>query len=107
MPRLGKTAGSRARAAARERASVRLVENLFQPALANGHAGEKRRGAGAGLAEGEKPSRPSLVATWRWPENVRPELAAAGVERLVQTMYGGRRERIVLPPGVAAVAFGG
>jgi hypothetical protein len=43
----------------------------------------------------------------RWPENVRVELADAGVRLLVGTMYGGRRERIVLPLAVAAVAFGG
>jgi hypothetical protein len=33
--------------------------------------------------------------------------ADAGVRLLVATMYGGRRERIVPPPAVAAVAFGG
>jgi hypothetical protein len=33
-------------------------------------------------------------------------VAEAGVRRLVET-NGGRRERIVLPPAVAAVAFGG
>jgi hypothetical protein len=38
---------------------------------------------------------------------VRGELADAGAELLVATMYGGQRERIVLPPAVAAVAFGG
>jgi hypothetical protein len=38
---------------------------------------------------------------------LKRELAVDGVKLLVQTMYGGRRERIVLPPAVAAVAFGG
>jgi hypothetical protein len=37
---------------------------------------------------------------------VRVELAEAGVALLVATMYGGTRERIVLPPAVAEVAFG-
>jgi hypothetical protein len=46
------------------------------------------------------------VIVRRWPENVRVELAEAGVRRLVETMYGGARERIVLPPAVAEVAFG-
>ena len=46
------------------------------------------------------------VLVRRWPENVRAELAEADVRRLVETMYGGRRERIVLPPTVAEVAFG-
>ena len=43
----------------------------------------------------------------RWPDNVRVDLADAGVRLLVATMYGGRRERIVLPPAVAELALGG
>ena len=39
--------------------------------------------------------------------SVRPPRRASVFRLLVETMYGGRRERIVLPPGVAAVAFGG
>jgi hypothetical protein len=46
------------------------------------------------------------VLVRRWPESVRPELADAGVRLLVRLMYDGRRERIVLPPAVATVAFG-
>ena len=42
----------------------------------------------------------------RRPENVRVDLAGAGVRLLVTTMYGGQRKRIVLPPAIAAVAFG-
>jgi hypothetical protein len=52
-------------------------------------------------------SKRARVLVRRWPEDVRLDVAEAGVERLVQTMYGGRRERIVLPQAVAAVAFGG
>ena len=43
----------------------------------------------------------------RWPDNVRVDLADAGVRLLVETMDGGRRDRIVLPPAAFAVAFGG
>jgi hypothetical protein len=60
--------------------------------------------AGGAVASGEK--RATMIVR-RWPENVRVELADAGVRLLVGTMYGGRRERIVLPLAVAAVAFGG
>jgi hypothetical protein len=42
----------------------------------------------------------------RWPETVSQDVADPGVDQLVQLMYGGRRERIVLPLAVAAVAFG-
>jgi hypothetical protein len=59
---------------------------------------------GGGVLSGQKRA---TVLVRRWPDTVRVELADAGVELLVATMYGGRRERIVLPPGVAAVAFGG
>jgi hypothetical protein len=52
-------------------------------------------------------SKRARVIVRRWPGNVRVELADAGVRLLVETMYGGQRERIVLPPAVAAVAFGG
>ena len=52
-------------------------------------------------------SKRATVLVLRWPATVRLELAAAGIRLLVETMYGGRRERIVLPPAVAAVAFGG
>ena len=47
------------------------------------------------------------VIVRRWPENVRAELAEARVRRLMELMYDGARERIVLPPAVAVVAFGG
>jgi hypothetical protein len=53
---------------------------------------------------GEKRAR---VVVRRWPEDVRLDVAEAGVRHLVEMMYGGQRERIVLPPAVAAVAFGG
>jgi len=59
--------------------------------------------AGGAVFSGAKHAR---VLVRRWAEDVRPELAEAGVRRLVETMYGGRRERIVLPPAVAEVAFG-
>ena len=59
---------------------------------------------GGAVFSGSKRAR---VLVRRWPDNVRVELAEAGVERLVETMYDGQRERIVLPPAVAAVAFGG
>lgn len=49
----------------------------------------------------------ATVLVRRWPDNVRGELADGGVCLLVETMYGGARERIVLPPAVSAVAFGG
>jgi hypothetical protein len=52
-------------------------------------------------------SRRARVLVLRWPDTVQLALAEAGVARLVRTMYDGRRERIVLPPAVAAVAFGG
>jgi hypothetical protein len=58
---------------------------------------------GGAVYSGSKHAR---VLVRRWPENVRPEVADAGVRRLVELMYGGRRERIVLPPAVAEVAFG-
>jgi hypothetical protein len=51
-------------------------------------------------------SKRATVLVRRWPDNVRPALAEAGARLLVTTMYGGQRERIVLPPAVAAVAFG-
>jgi hypothetical protein len=59
---------------------------------------------GGAVFSGSKYAR---VLVRRWPESVRPEVADAGVRRLVELMYGGQRERIVLPPAVAAVAFGG
>ena len=59
---------------------------------------------GGAVFSGQKRAR---VIVRRWPDTVRGELADAGVGLLVATMYGGRRERIVLPPAVAAVAFGG
>ncbi len=52
-------------------------------------------------------SRRARVLVRRWPHNVQVELADAGVGLLVSTMYGGQRERIVLPAAVAEVAFGG
>jgi hypothetical protein len=45
----------------------------------------------------------ACVLVRRWPENVRPELADAGVRRLVELMYRGDRQRIQLPPAVAAL----
>jgi hypothetical protein len=60
------------------------------------------------VASADAPSgaRRARVLVRRWPESVRPELAEAGVRRRVELMYGGARERIVLPPAVAEVAFG-
>ena len=52
-------------------------------------------------------ARRATVIVRRWPAEVRPELAEAGIARLVATMYGGQRDRIVLPAAVFAVAFGG
>jgi hypothetical protein len=60
--------------------------------------------AAGAILTGEKRTR---VVVRRWPDDVRLDVADAGVEHLVATMYGGARERIVLPPAVAAVAFGG
>ncbi len=51
-------------------------------------------------------SNHARVLVRRWPEDVSLALATAGVALLVRTMYGGQRERIVLPRDVAAVAFG-
>ncbi len=59
---------------------------------------------GGAVLSGSKRAR---VLVRRWPDNVRVELADAGVRLLVETMYGGHPERIFLPPAVAAVAFGG
>jgi hypothetical protein len=52
-------------------------------------------------------ARHARVIVRRWAADVDQQLADAGVEHLVRTMYGGRRERIVLPPAIAAVAFAG
>ena len=52
---------------------------------------------GGAVVSGAKRAR---VLVRRWPDSVRPELARAGVDRLVETMYGGQRERIVVPPAV-------
>jgi hypothetical protein len=57
----------------------------------------------AAVLSGAKLAR---VLVRRWPESVSAELAEAGVERLVELMYDGHRERIQLPRAVAEVAFG-
>ena len=52
-------------------------------------------------------ARRARVLVRRWPDKVNLDLADAGVRLLVETMYDGRRDRIVLPPAVFAVAYGG
>ena len=51
-------------------------------------------------------SRRARVLVRRWPETVSQDVADAGVERLVELMYGGDRQRIVLPPVLWAVVAG-
>lgn len=57
---------------------------------------------GGGAVSG---SKRATVLVRRWADDVRVDLADAGLRLLVTTMYRGQRERIV-PPAVAAVAFG-